>query len=272
MIIINMIVLLLGFLTTYISLPYFISMLKEGSCLEKNYLNERIPICVGVIFVIIQSVICIILSFFYLKIQLLVFLYCTLMIIISLVSLLDDLVGEKEIKGFKNHISLLFKRRLTSGGLKALIGFFSAVIISIKISEDFNNLIINILLISLFSNIINMFDLRPGRGLKVFVLLSIIMIFTALVRDFDFIIYLALGIVLAYLPNDIRGLSMMGDVGSNFLGITLGFYSVVSQHYATRLTLLIFLIAMHVLGEFYSFTSVINKNKVLRYIDNFGRQ
>ncbi len=272
MLITNIIALFLGFLATYISLPYFLSMLIEGKCLEKNYLNYEIPICVGVIFVIIQSFNCILVSFIYPKLQLLVFYYCIFVVIISIVSLLDDLVGEKEIKGFKGHMLSLLDGKLTTGCLKALVGLLSSIILSLKLSEDFQSIIINVLLIVLFTNTINMFDLRPGRGLKVFILLSIIMISLAINRDLDFVIFSVLGIVIAYLPNDIKGLSMMGDVGSNFLGITIGFYSAVCLHSLVKITLLVLLIIIHILGEFFSFSRIINKNKVLRYFDNLGRQ
>lgn len=272
MIIINIIVLLLGFFMTYISLPYFLSMLKIGNCLESNYLNQKIPISVGTIFAIIQTFICTTLSFFFLIIQPLIFLYCILTLIISLVSLLDDLVGEKNTKGLKGHIHALFNGRLTTGGLKAIVGFMAAILISIKLYQDLNSFIANILLIALLSNTINLFDLRPGRGLKVFILLSTIMILTAFIRNMDFIMFSAIGIVLAYLPNDIREFSMMGDIGSNFLGITLGFYSAISQHYPIKVALVILLILLHLIGEFYSFTKIINENRLLRYFDNLGRQ
>ena len=269
---INIVVFAAGFLITYMSLPYFILMLTQGNCLEKNYLQKEIPISIGVVFVIVQVFICLIISFFYVRLQSLLFLYSVVIVIISLVSLLDDLIGEKKIKGLKQHISLLISGKLTTGGLKAIIGFTASVIISVKLFESWISLIINILIIALFSNIINMFDLRPGRALKVFILISIFLTITAFIRDLDFIIFSVLGIVLAYLPNDIKGLSMMGDIGANFLGMTLGFYSVVSQHFSFKFVLLIILIIIHVVGEFYSFSTIIDKNRLLKYFDNFGRQ
>jgi len=65
---------------------------------------------------------------------------------------------------------------------------------------------------------------------------------------------------------------MMGDTGSNVLGLTLGFIAIFTLSTPVKVGLLIFLLGFHVFTEKYSLTKIIEKNKVLTYIDMMGRR
>lgn len=76
---------------------------------------------------------------------------------------------------------------------------------------------------------------------------------------------------IAYLPQDIKAKSMMGDVGSNALGIILGIVTVVSYAIVIKYIILGLLILIHIITEKYSLTKIIEKNPVLDYFDKLGR-
>jgi UDP-N-acetylmuramyl pentapeptide phosphotransferase/UDP-N-acetylglucosamine-1-phosphate transferase len=80
-----------------------------------------------------------------------------------------------------------------------------------------------------------------------------------------------LGTVLCYLPVDVKARAMMGDAGSNVLGLALGMYAAAWLSLPVRIGFLLFLIAMHLYTEKYSLTAKIESNKLLKAIDQLGR-
>ena len=64
---------------------------------------------------------------------------------------------------------------------------------------------------------------------------------------------------------------MMGDTGSNVLGISIGILMVMGYTFKVRVSWLVFLVLIHILTEKFSLTKIIEKNKVLNFIDKLGR-
>lgn len=271
----NIISLIISGVVTAIGTPFIFNMLKENNCLCLNYRREEIPTSMGLIFIIVQTFTVGLIGFIHreklLDLFYLPILYLVGLIFIALVGLFDDLVGDKNIKGFKGHISSFFKGTLTSGGLKAGVGLLVSLFISIYISRSAIEIVVNTLIISLFTNLLNLFDLRPGRAGKVYILISIVLLLTSNMRELDFIMYSLFGILVIYLPMDLRAKAMMGDIGSNSLGLSLGVYCAITHGLIPKIIYLILLICIQIISEFISFSSIIEKNKFLRYIDNLGR-
>ena len=116
----------------------------------------------------------------------------------------------------------------------------------------------------------NLLDLRPGRAIKVY-LLIIFGIFFNVIESIKNIIMLLVPNVLAYFNYDLKAKSMMGDTGSNVLGISIGIIFVISFPLNVRVFWLLFLVFIHILTEKYSLTKIIEGNKFLNYIDKLGR-
>ena len=133
------------------------------------------------------------------------------------------------------------------------------------------DIVVNTLIIALFTNLINLFDLRPGRSIKIFILLSIIMLFTSSIKEYNFIFYSFYGILVIYFPLDLKAKSMTGDVGSNVLGITLGIFCGLTHSLIVKSIYLFILIIIHIIAEKVSFSNIIEKNKVLKFMDDLGR-
>ncbi|HLR34367.1 MAG TPA: phospho-N-acetylmuramoyl-pentapeptide-transferase [Tissierellales bacterium] len=263
---------LISLILSTIAMPFFLNMLIDSNCAALNYKKEEIPISLGILFIIVQTMTVSLFSIIKEHHVSVIMAYLVGFILIGFVGIFDDIVGDTTIKGFKGHISAFFKGRLTTGGLKAGVGFLAALIFSALVSHNVLDLLVNILLIALFINFINLFDLRPGRASKVFILLSIILFGTNdKTHYFDFIIFSFYGILTRYLPVDIKAKAMMGDVGSNSLGLTLGIYCVLSHGLKIKIIYLIVLIMLQILAEKISFSEVIENNKILKYIDNIGR-
>lgn len=271
MLYINILIMLISFLITWITVPIFYSFLLESHCTELNYKKEKIPIGMGILFLFIQIFILFLYSLLFANDIKLVLPYSFCILLIGFAGFIDDVIGDKNIKGFKGHIRSLLRGRLTSGGLKAISGIIAAVVFSIIFFNSLFDILLNSLIIVLFTNFINLFDLRPGRSSKMFILSALILILAKNLDRYDYFIFSIIGIVIAYLPFDIKGKTMMGDTGSNILGITLGIYCVVTQVFLFKIGYLTLLIVLHLIAESCSFTNFISKNKVLKYLDDLGR-
>lgn len=261
-------IIILNTFLAIIGIPMVMKMLKNNEVEAYNYKKEKIPMSLGIIFIFIQLISLSLYIIF--KNDMEIIFYLLGIVTMGLIGLLDDLAGDIKVKGLKGHIKSFFKGELTTGFIKASIGFFLAMIVSILISKDVLNMVINTFTIALSINALNLFDLRPGRSLKVFSFLSIIFLLISKFNNY-FIIVSMLAIVLVYFPYDIKARAMMGDTGSNVLGFSLGYYIVLSQSLKIRIIYLLCLIILHIIAEKTSITKIINENKILKYLDELGR-
>ena len=275
----------LGFLGTYFMIPLFKSMLVNGNVIRPNYKNEMIPVGMGIVFLPMIIINSIILGFvtlnniwfvsssnYNLNI---VWLLCLALYIFSMMAMffagaLDDLIGNRNVSGLKGHFKSLFKGELTTGGFKSLFGGFVGLVVSVCISSSIVDIIVNTLIIALSTNLMNLFDLRPGRAIKAYlvIMIPIYITLTGYTKVFPLLI---LPNVLAYFNTDLKARGMMGDTGSNVLGISIGVLMALGYGIKVRLAWLVFLILMHLITEKFSLTKIIEKNRVLKFIDNLGR-
>ena len=128
---INILSFVISVIASHIGAPMVWNMLYKSNTLDLNYRNEEIPSCMGLLFLFVQ---CISVSVILLLTQdnvVHIISYLFAFTLIGLTGLLDDLIGDKNVKGFKGHIKSFFKGNLTTGGTKAGIGFFVALFVSI---------------------------------------------------------------------------------------------------------------------------------------------
>lgn len=247
------------------------SMLYEAGFLKKNYKNEDIPLSVGICF--IPAVTIGLLPLVINKpIQKSCIIYLALIIAMSFVGLIDDVFGNRNDSGFKGHIKALLKGRLTTGGLKLLYGGIIAFCLSLAISTNVYAVVLNTLIIALFTNLLNLFDLRPGRALKVYWIFILILVPFVLKHSHLGAILIPLTITtFIYAKNDLKAECMMGDAGSNVLGSTLGMIIALMLDMKLKLIFFIVILLLNLLSEKISFTKLIEKNKVLNFVDRLGR-
>lgn len=247
---------------------FIFQILDKDVCLKPNYKKILIPVCGGIAFVptiFISSLIARLIGFYDSKTPI----YLLSIILMSYVGLIDDLLGDRSVTGLKGHIKSLLHLKLTTGGLKAITGLIVSLYISINLSSRIIDILVNTIVIALFTNFLNLLDLRPGRACKVFLLFSIIFLVAG--SESPQILMIVLGSVMAFLPLDLKGKIMLGDTGSNILGLTLGISSVLLFNFNVRLIIMIFLILVHFVTEKYSLTKIIEGNRFLNFLDMIGR-
>ncbi|WP_427339223.1 phospho-N-acetylmuramoyl-pentapeptide-transferase [Caloranaerobacter sp. DY30410] len=255
---------------SYFLIKIFYNLFRKNNLLFTNYELRRIPSCMGIVFVITQTITSL-LSMILLEVNYIIISYYLIcMLFIAVISLLDDIIGDYKIKGFKGHILNLFKGNVTTGALKAATGFVCSFFISYFISNDLNELMINTIILVLSINFINLLDLRPGRAVKMTIVLIILLLLSQSTRN-TFILISALGFLIVYLPKDLKGIMMLGDIGANTLGWTLGVQLIINMDLMIKFIALILLIIIHIIAEKYSISKIIKNNRILNYIDQLGR-
>ncbi|MGB9779425.1 UDP-N-acetylmuramyl pentapeptide phosphotransferase [Caldanaerobacter sp.] len=265
-----LIYLLVPFVVTVIVKKFLTEIFKHPYCLRENYRKKIIPVCGGIVFVpsFLTSIFLINFLGYTVEYQEIILVAFSL---ISFLGFIDDIIGDTKVKGLKGHLSSLLKMKPTTGSLKALGGLLIAAFVSCEIAGiGLIELVIDSLIIALFTNLLNLFDLRPGRCAKVFLLLSVLFLLVGRGKpEFLFILFV---IVLVYMPEDLKARVMMGDTGSNVLGMALGISSILLFDFYGKLAILLLLIMFHLFTERYSLTALIEKNKFLNYLDMLGRR
>lgn len=187
---------------------------------------------------------------------------------------LDDRSKDQDVKGFRGHLSTLWQEgRMTSGLLKAWAGTATSLLVALPLSTDIGGLLIHAGLLALAANLINLFDLRPTRAIKVFWLILLLVVSGAW-QAFDLYLWILpalMSTIVLFLP-DGRQQIMLGDTGSNCLGFLAGFLLITTQSMTMKIILLGLMVILHVLAEFISFSRVIQAVGWLRRIDQWGRE
>lgn len=249
-------------------------MLLLANMTGENYKGHTIPVSMGITFIPVIIINAIVFNFFFRNdpnAQQLSLVFLVGIMTITAIGLVDDLMGNRDILGFKGHIKSLLRGKLTTGGLKAIVGGFISLLIGSLFSFHIVEIMVNAFIIALFTNLINLLDLRPGRAIKGFLSISILFIFIGLSGEVRTILISFIAYAIAYLPQDIKAKSMMGDVGSNALGIILGIVVVVSYTIITKYIILGLLVLVHIITERYSLTEIIKKSFILNFLDELGR-
>lgn len=254
------------------SIIFLLELLRNAGCGMENYRSKEVIFGMGVVFMPIIITATAIATIMYSNQFHNYASYLFAVSAIGFAGLLDDLIGKKQIKGLKNHITSFIRGHLTTGFIKAFMGFSVSFIISYGISKNVVDFILNIFIIALFTNALNIMDLRPGRCIKVFLTIGLVIVFVNLTEVISLLpLVIALVAALVYMPYDLNEICMLGDTGSNILGITLGYFSALVFETTSKSVIFIALIAINLVAEKLSISAIISNNKLLNYIDNIGR-
>ena len=178
----------------------------------------------------------------------------------------DDLAGSGDRRGFRGHLGALRHGEVTTGAVK-LGGIGVTGIISAALAGGAPaDVVINAGLVAGGANLLNLFDLRPGRAIKVAATSGALL--GAAGQDAAAV---PLGAALALLPEDLGERAMLGDAGANALGAMLG-AAAAGLPRTGRVALLSGIIALTAASEKVSFTKVIERTPALHWLDMLGRR
>lgn len=202
----------------------------------------------------------------------------------------DDLRQDTDRKGLAGHLRALAQGRVTTGAMK-ILGLAATGVVATAWDDAQSTrrrpagggelgarhtsavrvwgTLAGGAVVAGSANLANLFDLRPGRALKVGVLTGMPLVATGGGSGAGAV---TLGVALALLPDDLSGVSMLGDTGANPLGATLGLALVQRQGPMARTLTLAVVTALTLASERVSFTAVIESTPFLRGLDQLGRE
>ncbi len=232
----------------------------------------------------------------------------------AVLGLVDDLSEDQERrrKGLRGHLGALARGELTTGGMKVVgIGLTSLAAAALATSPGSTagaggrvggsarafDVATSGALIAASANLLNLFDLRPGRALKVGLIGAPATLAAAWARSGAVpggvgagrgaagnttsratsatavcLSAAAVGAAGAALGPDLAERDMLGDGGANALGAAIGAAAAFGCSRPVRLALLAGVMGLTLASERISFTGVIERTPVLRRVDGWGRR
>lgn len=188
----------------------------------------------------------------------------------AVVGAYDDLYGDRHARGLAGHAKALLNGRVTTGMVKLVSLITTAAFASFARYRDPVDAALGTVLLAGGANLINLFDLRPGRAAKATALAA-----AGLSRgassEGKAVAAVAAGAALAALPADLGERAMLGDCGAGVLGTLLGWSAAASGSRRRRTVLAGIVVGLTLASERVSFSAVIDRNPALRAIDQLGR-
>jgi hypothetical protein len=201
----------------------------------------------------------------------------------------DDLAGSGDRRGLKGHLGALAKGEVTTGAIKIIglgaVGLTAALLSGPRpgggtgggtggtggtgAAGRLADLVIDAGLVAGTANLVNLFDLRPGRAIKVSLAASAALAATGVQARAA--VAAPAGAAVALLNEDLGERAMLGDAGANALGAMIG-VAATSLPRLVRLAVLGGVAGLTLASEKVSFTKVIARTPALNWLDMLGRR
>ena len=189
---------------------------------------------------------------------------------VALLGLADDAYAG-ESRGWRGHARAVAGGGFSTGLLKAAGTLGLALAWSALTQPGVARFLLATLVLVLTTNLFNLLDLRPGRSAKAFVLLAVLG--SAVALDAGVILELGLwaGPIVVAGALDLRERGMLGDTGSNTIGVVAGLWLVLTLDTTGMAIAAGLLVVITVYGEMRSINSLIESTPGLRHLDSIGR-
>ena len=188
----------------------------------------------------------------------------------------DDLKGSGDRRGFRGHLGALARGEITTGAVKIAGIGATGLAAGVLAGRDHRggaraaDVVINTALVAGGANLLNLFDLRPGRAIKVTLATGAML--GAASPAGRVAAAAPVAAALAVLPEDLGERAMLGDSGANALGAMLGAAAATALPRKARIAVLAAVTGLTAASEVVSFTKVIERTPPLRWLDMLGRR
>jgi hypothetical protein len=187
--------------------------------------------------------------------------------IVFLAGVIDDGFGGT-VRGLRGHLRALLHGQLTTGGVKLAAAVLAAALtVAWTPREHLWANLLALVAIAGCTNLWNGLDVAPGRALKGFLVVAIVL----LVVDVRAFLLVCTGAAAAALIPDLRERGMLGDSGANLLGFLAGAEIVRRLPEVWLIPAALVVIGLNVLAETVTFSRTIDAIAPLRWFDRLGR-
>jgi hypothetical protein len=195
---------------------------------------------------------------------------------------IDDVWGSGASRGLRGHLGMLRRGRMTTGTAKIVLLAATGAVTALAARETYGSGVsggsaqstLDVIsvagCVALGANLANLFDLRPGRSLKVALAASLPL--SVVQSDGAPVLSGVASAAMACLPVDLAERAMLGDTGANPAGALTGLGLAMSTGRRGRWLMLTGMLALTVASEAVSFSRVIRAIAPLRWLDDFGRR
>jgi UDP-GlcNAc:undecaprenyl-phosphate GlcNAc-1-phosphate transferase len=189
---------------------------------------------------------------------------------VAVLGLADDVLADRA-RGWRGHASAVFDGAFSTGALKAGGSAGLALYVMAEQGVGTTRFVLGSAVLVLATNAFNLLDLRPGRAVKVFVVLGALLTLGSGALGPLWAVGLFAGPILVVGFYDLRELGLLGDTGSNLVGALAGSWLVLSLSDLGLAVAVAALVAITAYGEFRSISALIERTPGLREIDSLGR-
>lgn len=179
---------------------------------------------------------------------------------------LDDRQPSRR-RGLVAHLRAVTQGEVTTGIVKLAAAVIAATVWVAASRSSFWRATLGVPVIAGSANIVNLLDVAPGRAVKgALVAAGALWIVRA-----DPVVLVTFGACLGVLVPDLRERAMLGDAGSNVIGILLGIALFDRLETVGLAIALAVILTLHALAETISFSRIIDATPPLRWVDRLGR-
>jgi UDP-N-acetylmuramyl pentapeptide phosphotransferase/UDP-N-acetylglucosamine-1-phosphate transferase len=195
---------------------------------------------------------------------------------VACLGLIDDTLGSVPAgtpgpRGWRGHGGAALRGELSTGVLKAAGSLGLALLAMDYAGLSIGRWLLAVAVLVLATNALNLLDLRPGRALKVFVLIGAGLTIGAGTLRSLWTLGLFVAPALVAGAYDLREHAMLGDTGANLLGALVGLWLVLTLSQTGQLIALVLLVVVTVYGELRSISELVARVPLLRELDSVGR-
>jgi hypothetical protein len=185
--------------------------------------------------------------------------------------LIDDLAGAGP-RGLRGHVSSLLSGRPTTGILKLAVGVAAGVLLAVLLGGGPVRIAAAAVLTAASVNVWNALDVVPGRALKWAIVPLGVGLLAGWAGPAGLIAGSALGASVGVLPFDLLERGMLGDAGSNPLGLAVGFGLAATLPTAAVVLGAVALLLLQAAAETVTISRLVEAAPPLRWLDRVGRR
>ncbi|MBB5173052.1 hypothetical protein [Texcoconibacillus texcoconensis] len=192
--------------------------------------------------------------------------------VVTLLGLFDDLYGSDVAKGVKGHVLYCLDHGTVTTGIVKLVGLPIAAFVYLfsRFEGQLNVAVLLALLnFTLFPHVVNLFDTRPLRSFKLFMIFLFIVI-CFYIPDFSWFFVFVITLVI-WAGLEMYERAMLGDNGAALIGGGMGLLSLLVP-FSVQIVFLLIAFLLTVAAERMSFHKIIEKRPFLQRIDQIGRR